>query len=182
MKAVIGSVEPDCIVIEEFLVQGIDACIVLGKELCVLGPSTFREHASNLETLWMKMTKYPALVVMFLCSSTCICWLIDCLRKGSGYSYPLPRRRKPVNLYLNFRLIHTFLTSSHLNPITEARKKEGVDYKFPSMKSYDEKVTYILPATPESDFPCPVPSNIVCCGPIVLPSAPLFIVDPELET
>lgn len=64
----------------------------------------------------------------------------------------------------------------------EARKKEGMKHPFPGYKSYNEKVTYILPTTPESDFPCPLPSNIVCCGPIILPSAPLSTVDPDLET
>jgi hypothetical protein len=181
MKAVIESVEPDFIVIEEFYFQAVDACIVLGGKFWSWGPGTFREHASNLESLWVKMTKYPALVVIFLCLSMWDCWLIGCFRKASGYTYPLPRRRKPANLYLNFRLMHKFLTSSHLNPITEARKKGGMNYKFPGLKSYEEKVTYILPATPESDFPCPVPSNIVCCGPIILPSAPLSTVDPDLD-
>jgi Holliday junction resolvasome RuvABC endonuclease subunit len=63
MKAVIETVEPDVIAIEEFFFQAMDACIVLGREFCVLGPGTLREHASNLESLWMKMTEYPALVV-----------------------------------------------------------------------------------------------------------------------
>jgi len=103
-------------------------------------------------------------------------------RKGSGYDYPLPRRRKPANLYLNFRLISKFLTSSHFKPVLEARKKEGMKHRFPGLRSYNEKVTYILPTTPESDFSCPLPSNIICCGPIILPSAPLSTVDPDLET
>jgi hypothetical protein len=103
-------------------------------------------------------------------------------RKGSGYDFPVPRRKLPANLYLNFRLISKFLTSSHFKPIKEARQKEGMMHKFPGFLSYNEKVTYILPTTPESDFPSPVPPNIICCGPIVLPSAPLSIVDPELET
>jgi hypothetical protein len=103
-------------------------------------------------------------------------------RKGSGYNFPLPRRRKPANLYLNFRLISKFLTSPHFKPVIEAREHEGMKHRFPGLRSYNEKVTYILPTTPESDFPCPVPSNIICCGPIILPSAPLSTVDPDLET
>lgn len=55
-------------------------------------------------------------------------------------------------------------------------------HPFPRFRSYNEKVTYILPTTPECDFPCPMPSNIICCGPITLPSAPLSTVDPDLET
>jgi hypothetical protein len=110
-------------------------------------------------------------------------WLAnEWFRKGSGYNYPLPRRRKPANLYLNFRLISKFLTSSHIKPVIEARKKEGMKHQFPGFRSYNEKVTYILPTTLESDFPCPLPSNIVCCGPIILPSAALSAVDPDLET
>jgi hypothetical protein len=56
-----------------------------------------------------------------------------------------------------------------------------MNYQFPGLGSYEGKVTYILPATPESDFPCPVPSNIVCCGPIILSSEPLSTVDPDLD-
>ncbi len=66
MKAVIGIVEQDIIVIGEFLFQAVDACMALGRKFCILGPDTFREHASNLESLCVKMTKYPALVVTFL--------------------------------------------------------------------------------------------------------------------
>lgn len=62
VKGVIGEVVPDVVVIEEFFFQAMDACVVLGRESVVLGPGTFREHASNLEGLWTKMTKYPALV------------------------------------------------------------------------------------------------------------------------
>lgn len=82
--------------------------------------------------------------------------LMECVRKGSGYNFPLPRRRKPANLDLNVRLIHKFLTSSHAKPVTEARKKDGMKHRFPGLRPYNEKVTYILPATPESDFPCPL--------------------------
>jgi hypothetical protein len=63
MKDVVKEVKPDVIVIAESFVQAMDACIVLGKEYIVMGPGTFREHASNLESLWTKMTKYPALVL-----------------------------------------------------------------------------------------------------------------------
>ena len=64
----------------------------------------------------------------------------------------------------------------------DARKEAGLNYPHPARKSYDKNITYILPVTPESDFPCPIPPNIVTCGPIILPSAPLSSIDPELDT
>ena len=64
----------------------------------------------------------------------------------------------------------------------EARKEAGLNYPFPARRSYYADITYILPVTPESDFPCAVPPNIVCCGPIILPSAPLSAIDPELDS
>jgi hypothetical protein len=78
-------------------------------------------------------------------------------------------------------MIKKFLTTEHPKPMLEARKKAGLNYPYPARGSYHKDITYILPVTPESDFPCPVPQNIVCCGPIILPSAPLSTIDPELD-
>jgi hypothetical protein len=75
MKVVVREAQPDVIVIEEFFYQAMDACIILGTEFVVLGPGTFREHASNLESLWTKMTKYPALVFSYQFFVAGCCWM-----------------------------------------------------------------------------------------------------------
>ena len=77
-------------------------------------------------------------------------------------------------------MIKKFLTTEHPKPMLEARRKAGLNHPYPARGSYRKDIIYILPVTPESDFPCPVTQNIVCCGPIILPSAPLSTIDPEL--
>jgi hypothetical protein len=72
--------------------------------------------------------------------------------------------------------------SSHIKELNEARKIEGMKGVFPLFEPYKKEVTYIIAAAPESDFPVLPPSNVVPCGGIFLPSNPLSIVDPQLES
>lgn len=65
----------------------------------------------------------------------------------------------------------------------KTRSEHGIKTKFPfACPPFSASRLYLLPATPEIDFPSHVPSNIVSCGPIIRPSAELSIVDPELNT
>jgi hypothetical protein len=60
IEKVVKSVTADIIVIDEYFFVGMDACIKLSKKYLIIGPSTFREYASDLESLWVKMSRYPA--------------------------------------------------------------------------------------------------------------------------
>lgn len=62
------------------------------------------------------------------------------------------------------------------------REGLGLKTKFPLLSPWKEEHHYLIPATPECDFPFEkVPSNITACGPIMLESPPLSVADPELE-
>jgi hypothetical protein len=69
-----------------------------------------------------------------------------------------------------------------LKDVTTARKNAGLPGKSPVYTPYVKTVTYLLPTTPESDFPISYSPNLVPCGGIFLPSPPLHAIDPELET
>jgi hypothetical protein len=60
IEKVVKAVTADVIVIDEYFFAGMDVCIKLSKKYLIMGPSTFREHASDLESLWVKMSRYPA--------------------------------------------------------------------------------------------------------------------------
>jgi hypothetical protein len=99
--------------------------------------------------------------------------------KGSGYPFPLRRRQIPPNIYIFFNLAAKFATAPAAKDIKKSRKANGIKGPIPHYKPYLKEVTYMLPSTPECDFPIPIPDNFICCGPIFVPGS--LDVDPELK-
>lgn len=64
----------------------------------------------------------------------------------------------------------------------KARWKYGLKGYLPSLVGCTNGVKLLCPALLEADYPLQVPSNVTCCGPILLEAPPLAESDPEMET
>lgn len=65
-------------------------------------------------------------------------------------------------------VIYNFITSSRAKSIAKTRMQHGIKTRFPfGGPAFSKDRIYLLPATPETDFPCRVPPNIISCGPII---------------
>lgn len=73
-------------------------------------------------------------------------------------------------------------SSDQFKNLSRVRKENSIKGPIPYLEPYSKDVHYLVPSTPECDFPysC-IPDNVTPCGPITLPSDDLSIVDPELE-
>ncbi|KAL2222296.1 hypothetical protein M432DRAFT_636920 [Thermoascus aurantiacus ATCC 26904] len=158
---IIKRVDPVLAIVDPAVNPGLDACLQLGQKHMILSPLpyfvTINSEQPNAAALW----KYPAL--------------------SSGFPYPLPWYLIPANIYLNLRFIWSILNDPRIKAINQARAQEGLKGPIPMFVSYNKDRLYLLPDLPELDYPYHIPDNVIGCGPMVLPSAPLSAVDPELD-
>jgi hypothetical protein len=96
---------------------------------------------------------------------------------GTGFSYPLPWRNIPENLYVNFRIIVQFLWSNRMNELRQAGIKDPSNL----INMHREDVPWITMNTEGAALPVQfVPANVTGVGPMVLSSAPAVEQDAEL--
>ncbi|KAL2832900.1 hypothetical protein BDW59DRAFT_180514 [Aspergillus cavernicola] len=156
---IIQKLQPSIVVVDPLFAQGIDACRNLKCSHVILSPNTLKDHVVQpmLGNLW----KYP-----ILCS---------------GYSYPLSWQYILPNAYLALSLGATINQSSAIKAITNRRRSEGVQGPYPVVSTSGGHATLLLLASREEiDFPSHIPDNIILCGPILRPCAPISEENPEL--
>ena len=89
---------------------------------------------------------------------------ISMRRLSSGFPFPLPWYYIPGNVYLIVRLLVTVIFNPRVRDIASHRKSHGI----PKKQAFLKHVPYLCPALPEIEFPYVIPSNVTCCGPILL--------------
>lgn len=100
---------------------------------------------------------------------------------ASGFPYPVPWRLIPANIYLNTKIIYTFLTMSGTNSVRAFLRSHGIVDPINLMGLHRPEIPWITQSTPGAMIPVDVvPRNVTCTGPIVLSSASAEEVDPEL--
>ncbi|KAF5382861.1 hypothetical protein D9757_007252 [Collybiopsis confluens] len=157
IENIVQKFQPDIVGVEWFLRAGQDVCKKLGVKLFVITPNSSKDLVSFRQSasLW----KLPAL--------------------SSGFDYPLPWSKVPSNVYINLQLIAGIKMSPM---VKKANKLRRVYNKSEKPILFDPRVQYLCPSTPDLDFPLSIPSNITLCGPLVMPTAPIELVDPSLAT
>lgn len=92
----------------------------------------------------------------------------------SGYPTPIPWYLVIPNVLLYVILaFNIFVQSTFFRRILVARRAAGIPGPFPLFIPCVPKIIYLVPSAPEIDFPLPgqsPPVNVICCGPILLPS------------
>jgi hypothetical protein len=83
---------------------------------------------------------------------------------------------------LTFGVLYKLVTSTRIKTLMKTRREHGIKTDFPfATPPFSKNRLYLLPATPEIDFPCHVPPNIISCGPMLKPSLELSLVDAALS-
>ncbi|KAJ5718684.1 hypothetical protein N7488_004330 [Penicillium malachiteum] len=152
--------QPGVAVLDPLLHVGLDACQHLTTRLVVLWPVPPKDivilNQPNARVLW----HYPMV--------------------GSGYSYPLPWTSILPNMYLVLRAAISMSTRNPPERPSSLNKEEGKS-PFPLKNAYSKESLHLTPAFPQMDFPLHIPSNVICCGPILRRHSSLSEVDPEMQ-
>ncbi|KAJ3810208.1 hypothetical protein F5876DRAFT_42254 [Lentinula aff. lateritia] len=157
IEDIVHKFEPEVVVAEWFHRAGQDVCKKLGLKFFVITPNSPKDIIGFRQPWAAGFWKFPAL--------------------SSGYAYPLPWLKLIPNMFINLMLI----SGIKLSPIVDKADKIRRIYNesHPPIL-VDSEIQYLCPSTPELDFPVLIPDNLMLCGPIVMPTAPIQIVDPEL--
>ncbi|KAF9261535.1 UDP-Glycosyltransferase/glycogen phosphorylase, partial [Marasmius fiardii PR-910] len=163
IQSIMEKVSPGLVVSEFLLFGAQDVCRMKKQKMVILTPNSIKD-AVGFRQPWLKgFWKYPCL--------------------STGYPSPVPLHLIPANLYVTFQMIYTMVTHPHLKAIDHLRK-ERYGLSNPIMDAFSPDIPYLLPGTPETDFPGLIPThNLTCCGPILTPSfKSIKDDDPELKT
>lgn len=96
---------------------------------------------------------------------------------NSGFPFPLPWIQVLPNIYLAFRMVLSLATSRRLKDVLEARNAHGIPGPYPPVIT---SVQSIITSRPDTDYPCKIPANITCCGPVLRPCKPIEEQNPEV--
>ncbi|KAH6693689.1 hypothetical protein F5X68DRAFT_199521 [Plectosphaerella plurivora] len=159
--ALIDEVEPAVVVLDTFLHPGVDAVRQKHWMHAFVTPNTLVDNFLGVQPRGGMFWKYPAV--------------------SSGFSFPVPLRSIPENIYLNMRFIYSVLWMPDLAVVRKELKASGITN--PS-KFYDlhlDDTPWITQTTEGASIPVDyVPPNVTSVGPISLNSAPAAEQDAEL--
>ncbi|KAF4556397.1 Hypothetical protein D9617_1g082740 [Elsinoe fawcettii] len=146
---IIKDVKPAAVVCDILLIAGHDAIRALKLDYVVISP------CSGKEVVGATMPGMPMM-----------------LKQSSGMSYPLSAIEKLKNICLFFCFAYSVILGPTFARIRKARKEAGIKHSSPMYEMYTKRHLYIAPHLPEADWDelRSTPSNLVVCGPIVMPS------------
>ncbi|KAH7410788.1 putative UDP-glucoronosyl and UDP-glucosyl transferase [Cadophora sp. MPI-SDFR-AT-0126] len=157
---IVGLVEPNIIIVDPLMSQGLEACNTLSRKHVVLSPNTFLELLRKKQSLLSQFVTIPTI--------------------ASGFQYPVPWHLVPANIYLKVALLWILVTSLKVRALIRYRKNNQLPSLPPVFNIWRVDNHYLLPSVPETDYPCHIPSNVTPCGPILLPVTSVSDQDPEL--
>lgn len=112
-----------------------------------------------------------------------MCTYLISSRPGSGYSYPVPWKYIPANIWMYLRIISNLLTSSTFKAKQKYLKEKGILDPINILSIHDPVFAWITQSSQDVDFPIStIPNNFILCGPISLSTAPAAEQDPELNS
>ncbi|KAL2069622.1 hypothetical protein VTL71DRAFT_14301 [Oculimacula yallundae] len=159
---IILSVEPNIIVVDPLMSQGLEACNTMSRKRVVLSPNTFLELLRKQQSTFAQFFRIPT--------------------TASGFSFPVPLHLVAANVCLRVALLWILITSPKIRGLIRYRKSNQLPSLPPVFNLWQTENHYLLPSIPETDYPCYVPQNVTSCGPILLPVTSVSRQDPELFT
>ncbi|KAI9744296.1 MAG: hypothetical protein M1818_002448 [Claussenomyces sp. TS43310] len=79
-------------------------------------------------------------------------------------------------------LLGILVTSPKVKKFMNYRKSQNLPGLPPVYDIWQKENHYLVPSTPETDYPCYIPPNVTGCGPILLPTLPVSKDDPSLQS
>ncbi|KAJ0115235.1 Uncharacterized protein J7T55_001645 [Diaporthe amygdali] len=159
---IVKSVNPGVTLVDSMNLPGNVACRHLGVKWCILTPSSLKDWAGGEQPAGRIFWKYPAM--------------------GSGLSYPLAWYQVPINVCLVLLMLyHMIRGEAETNDVANYFEKHTDGATIRLDRAPNPFVRALVGIIPELDYPLKViPENILPCGPIVRPSAPIAQSDPDL--
>ncbi|TVY67503.1 Glycosyltransferase sdnJ, partial [Lachnellula suecica] len=159
---IVQSVNPDVIVVDPIFSQGLEVCRELKRNCVILSPNTFQDMLRKRQPISrLQFFRYPAL--------------------SSGFPYPVPWMLIPANIYLRLRMVWILITSPAIKALMAWRKARSLPSLPPIFNIWQPQDHFLVPSTPETDFPCYIEPNVTGCGPILLPVPSVSEIDPALQ-
>ncbi|KAL4803377.1 diacylglycerol acyltransferase-domain-containing protein [Aspergillus unguis] len=157
---IIRSVNPSLCAIDFFFLQGRDAAYNAGQTTILLNTTSLTHIVLGLQKNATWAWKYPM--------------------PGTGFAYPLPLHLIPFNTMAVLKTAKMYHGSGRRREIRDWRIKHKIHGRFPFADGWMPNRLHLSPALKELDWPMDVPDNVVACGPILLPVAPVKTQDPEM--
>ncbi|KAL4899849.1 hypothetical protein BDW74DRAFT_106774 [Aspergillus multicolor] len=158
----INAVKPSLCAIDFFFLQGRDAAYNAGQTTVLLNTTSLSHIVLGLQKNAKWAWKYPM--------------------PGTGFPYPLPPHLIPLNTMAVFKTAKMYHGSGRRREIRDWRIKHKIHGRFPFADAWMPNRLHLSPALKELDWPFDVPDNVVACGPILLPVAPVKTQDAEMFT
>ncbi|KAJ0426686.1 hypothetical protein BJY00DRAFT_320353 [Aspergillus carlsbadensis] len=159
---IIREVNPDVTAIDFFFLQGRDAAYNTGHTCVLLNTTSLSHIVLGLQKNAAWAWKYPM--------------------PGTGFPYPLPPHIIPLNTMAVMKTAKMYHGSGRRREIRDWRIKHKIHGRFPFADAWMPNRLHLSPALKELDWPFQVPDNVVACGPILLPVAPVKTQDAEMFT
>ncbi|KAL4957557.1 diacylglycerol acyltransferase-domain-containing protein [Aspergillus filifer] len=157
---IIKDVKPSLCAIDFFFLQGRDAAYNAGQTIVLLNTTSLSHIVLGLQKNGAWAWKYPM--------------------PGTGFAYPLPIHQIPFNTMAVLKTAKMYHGSGRRREIRDWRIKHKIHGRFPFADGWMPNRLHLSPALKELDWPMDVPDNVVACGPILLPVAPVKTQDPEM--
>ncbi|KAL4880324.1 diacylglycerol acyltransferase-domain-containing protein [Aspergillus karnatakaensis] len=159
---IIKDVNPSLCAIDFFFLQGRDAAYNAGHTCVLLNTTSLSHIVLGLQKNAAWAWKYPM--------------------PGTGFPYPLPPHLIPFNTMAVMKTAKMYHGSGRRREIRDWRIKHKIHGRFPFADAWMPNRLHLSPALKELDWPMKVPDNVIACGPILLPVAPVKTQDPEMFT
>ncbi|KAL4916755.1 diacylglycerol acyltransferase-domain-containing protein [Aspergillus aurantiobrunneus] len=159
---IIQGTNPSLCAIDFFFLQGRDAAYNTGQTSVLLNTTSLSHIVLGLQRNGAWAWKYPM--------------------PGTGFPYPLPLHLIPFNTMAVMKTAKMYHGSGRRREIRDWRIKHKIHGRFPFADAWMPNRLHLSPALKELDWPFQVPDNVVPCGPILLPVAPVKTQDPEMFT
>ncbi|KAJ4253840.1 hypothetical protein NW762_010235 [Fusarium torreyae] len=161
IDTIIDHVDPAVVVLDSWFRPAIDVTRKKNRQHAFISPNTLVDHFLGIQPLWTRFWKFPA--------------------PSSGFTFPVPLRNIPENIYMNLRHIYSAMFTPDLAAKNALLKMNGLGEPTNLFGIHRPDALWITQNTEgamiQIDF---LPPNVTCAGPIVLSGAPAAQQDPEL--
>ncbi|KAI1267684.1 hypothetical protein F5Y18DRAFT_378439 [Xylariaceae sp. FL1019] len=159
VSKIIEDVDPAVVVVDFLFRPAVDAIEYLNRLRVVMSPNALSDLFGPIQPYLAGFWKYPAL--------------------GTGFSFPVPWRDIPENVYVNFRMLWGMLMTPTPRELQSYLKSKGL--KPSSLLNFRDDVVKITQTLPEASLPVDkIPANTTAVGAMILDSAPAIEQDPTL--
>ncbi|KAF4998688.1 hypothetical protein FGRMN_3014 [Fusarium graminum] len=160
LEGIIDEVDPAVIVLDSWFRPAIDTTRKKNRQHAFVTPNTLVDHFLGMQPLWRET--------------------VNKFSPSSGFSFPVPLRHVPENIYMNARYIYSATFTPDASEKKLRLREIGLEEPVNLFRIHRNDVPWITQNTEGAmisvDY---VPQNVTCAGPILLSGAPASEQDPE---